>query len=451
MAMGAYMTVVTRALPLRPVRMLRGLKNAFRGGHSPGITPIEAFSAALGGCVGTGNIAGVAGAIAIGGPGAVFWMWVSGVVGMATKYAEALLAIRFRPTVHESAGGGSMYCMLRGMGRRAWPLAALFSVFTLGASLACGDIVQSNTMAMAISGAAQTLLPGVPLMAARVVAGVLCGGLLYIAMRGGAKGVCRTASFLVPVMSVFYIAAALWVILAKREALPAAFRAIFEGAFGLKPVLGGVGGFTLAAAARVGIMRGTFSNEAGIGSATMAYSTPGIGEEAERAMPAPLDVFVDTLLICTLTALAVLVGAESIPYGDAGADGMAVCLSAFSSVMPRGAAGAFLAVSVALFAFSSMLAWSMYGERALGFLTGGKGIGLYRVCFALIAALGAVTGTQTVWALGEGLNALMALPNLVMLLFLAPVAGKMAREYSAWRGWGRCGKISADSHGRRLS
>lgn len=158
-------------------------------------------------------------------------------------------------------------------------------------------------------------------------------------------------------------------------------------------------------------------------------------------MPAALDVLVDTLLICTLTALAVLTGA-AIPYGEAGVDGMAVCLSAFSVLMPKGAAGIFLAVSVALFAFSSMLAWSMYGERALRFLTKGRGTGIYRACFALIAALGAVTGTQTVWSLGEGLNALMALPNLVMLLALAPLAAREIRDYSAWRRWGRCGKIS---------
>lgn len=441
MAMGVYMIVVVRALPLRPVRLIRGLRNAFRAEATPGITPIEAFSAALGGCVGTGNIAGVAGAIAIGGPGAVFWMWISGIVGMATKYAEAMLAIRFRPNSGKEPAGGAMYCIVQGMGRRAWPLAAAFSVFALAASLACGDIVQSNTMALAVSGAVEALAPGTPLVPVRAAAGVVCGGFLYFVMRGGAKGVCRTASFLVPVMSLLYIGAALGVILLRREALPGAVKSIFEGAFGLRPVLGGVGGFTLAAAARVGIMRGTFSNEAGIGSATMAYSTPGTGERAERAMPAALDVFVDTLLICTLTALAVLTGA-AIPYGEAGVDGMAVCLSAFSVLMPKGAAGIFLAVSVALFAFSSMLAWSMYGERALRFLTKGRGTGIYRACFALIAALGAVTGTQTVWSLGEGLNALMALPNLVMLLALAPLAAREIRDYSAWRRWGRCGKIS---------
>lgn len=433
--MGLYMGRCVYLLPLRPKHFIHGICRALKASNGDGITPYEAFSAALGGCVGTGNIAGVAGAIAIGGPGAIFWLWISGILGMATKYAEALIAIRYRPGGGKDNAGGTMYCIVLGMGRGAWPLAAAFSVFALLASLACGNIVQSNTLALAAASAAGALGFGEHIGLVKLMAGIITAALIYIVLRGGAKGICSAAGKIVPVMSAVYIIAAAAVIYMFRAKLPEVLKMIMDGAFGLKSIAGGAAGFTMAQGIRVGMMRGIFSNEAGIGSATMAYSSPKNGaDEAETAMLAAFDVFIDTIVICTLTAFTVLCAADYIPYGYAEADGMAICLSAFSKLMGSGAAGVFLAVSSALFAFSSMITWAMYGERALCFLSHDRGQGIYRICFAVICLIGSLSMPGIVWSMGEVFNALMALPNIIMLIALSGEIKRASKHYLAWRG-----------------
>ncbi len=438
-AMGVYMLFLTRLFPLRVKTICRGLLRLLRpkkGGKKGEISPFEALSAALGGSVGTGNIAGVASAIAIGGPGAIFWMWVSGVIGMATKYAEVLLAMRYRKRGADGAPvGGTMYCILLGMGKGAAPLAVLFAAFTLLASLGCGNMVQVNTIASAVTEAVRAVAE-TPSLDARLIAGLTgaaTAAALGAVLLGGAKRVCSASAYVVPVMSALYIGAAVWVIARFSARLPEALRMIFAGAFGLRPAVGGAIGFSLSRVLRVGMTRGVFSNEAGIGAAPMAYASARCDDPVEQAMMGIFEVFVDTILICTLTALMVLVSGASIPYGDADASGMAIALEALATVVPLRAAGVFLAICVALFAFSSMLGWSLYGVRAAEFLLGAKGVRAYRVLFLLCAFVGAVMEIAPVWRLGEAFNSLMALPNLVMLLALAPEVRRDTHEYIALR------------------
>ena len=244
--MGAYMLFLTRLLPLRVRTVCRGLLHLFRpkkGGRKGEISPFEALSAALGGSVGTGNIAGVASAIAIGGAGAIFWMWVSGVIGMATKYAEVLLAMRYRKRGADGAPvGGTMYCILLGMGKGAAPLAALFAAFTLLASLGCGNMVQVNTIASAVAEAAGTVSPAANTRLLALITGAVTAAALGAVLLGGAKRVCRASAYVVPLMSALYIGATVWVILRFSERLPEVFRMIFSGAFGFRPAVGGAVG-----------------------------------------------------------------------------------------------------------------------------------------------------------------------------------------------------------------
>ena len=434
-AMGIYMLFMTRFMPLRAGAVWRGLKRLLRpkNKRKPGeISPFEAMAAALGGSVGTGNIAGVASAIAIGGPGAVFWLWVSGLLGMATKYAEVLLAMGFRKRGEDGTPtGGTMYCILMGMGKGAAPLAVLFAAFTLLASLGCGSMVQVNTIAAALSEAADVLTFGVDTRLILWGVGVIAAIALSVVLLGGAKGVCRACAYVVPAMGALYAGAALWVVLRFLDRLPQVLSAIFSGAFGLKPMLGGAAGFTLARALRVGMTRGVFSNEAGIGAAPMAYASARCEDPVEQAMMGIFEVFVDTILICTLTAFMVLAPSAAIPYGDMGASGMAIVLNALSAVLPADAAGVFLALCIALFAFSSMLGWSLYGMRAAEFLLGRPGVAGFRVALFLCTLLGAVMEIAPVWRMGEVFNSLMALPNLVMLLALAPHVGQTTADYLA--------------------
>ena len=441
-AMGAYMLFLTRLLPLRVRTVCRGLLHLFRpkkGGGKGEISPFEALSAALGGSVGTGNIAGVASAIAIGGAGAIFWMWVSGVIGMATKYAEVLLAMRYRKRGADGAPvGGTMYCILLGMGKGAAPLAALFAAFTLLASLGCGNMVQVNTIASAVAEAAGTVSPAADTRLLALITGAVTAAALGAVLLGGAKRVCRASAYVVPLMSALYIGATVWVILRFSERLPEVFRMIFSGAFGFRPAVGGAVGFTLSRALRVGMTRGVFSNEAGIGAAPMAYASARCDDPVEQAMMGIFEVFVDTILICTLTALMVLVSGIHIPYGNADASGMAIALDALATVVPRREAGVFLAVCVALFAFSSMLGWSLYGVRAAEFLLGVKGVRAYRILFLICALVGAGMEIAPVWRLGEAFNSLMAIPNLIMLLTLEPHVRQDTAEFIARGHLSKC-------------
>ena len=429
--MGLYMGRCVYLLPLRPKHFIHGICRALKASNGDGITPYEAFSAALGGCVGTGNIAGVAGAIAIGGPGAIFWLWISGILGMATKYAEALIAIRYRPGGGKDDAGGTMYCIVLGMGRGAWPLAAAFSVFALLASLACGNIVQSNTLALAAASAAGALGFGEHIGLVKLMAGIITAALIYIVLRGGAKGICSAAGKIVPVMSAVYIIAAAAVIYMFRAKLPEVLKMIMDGAFGLKSIAGGAAGFTMAQGIRVGMMRGIFSNEAGIGSATMAYSSPKNGaDEAETAMLAAFDVFIDTIVICTLTGLSiVLTGAWQVD----GLEGVQVTTYAFQNglPLPKELSAFVLMLCLVFFAFTTILGWDYYSERCLEYLSGGrmKYVKVYRWIYILAVFIGPYMTVSAVWTIADIFNGLMALPNMIALFALSGVVVKETKHF----------------------
>jgi len=428
---GVYMMIITKFMPLRLFSVFRGLKRTLSAGNSKKeISAIEALSTALAGSIGTGNIAGVSSAIAIGGVGAIFWMWVSGLLGMATKYAETLIAMKFRKRQADGGFvGGAMHCIVMGIGKGGMPLAVLFCVFTLFASLGCGNMVQINTISASVYEAVANFIPAANHMVVSLSVGLIVAAALGMVIIGGAKRICAAAGKLVPIMSLVYSIVAVAVIIKGPRSIGDALGMIISEAFGTKQIIGGVVGFTFARALRVGMTRGIFSNEAGIGSAPIAYASVQNADPVEQGMLGIFEVFIDTILICTLTAFMVLCSDVHIPFGDSNANGMAIALTAFSTIMPENVAGILLSVSVLLFAFVATIGWSLYGVSSAQFLWGERGVKVYRYVFLAAAVLGAVMNIAPVWILGETFNSLMALPNLIMLVALAPIIKRATRDY----------------------
>ncbi len=381
------------------------------------MTPFEALCTALAGTVGTGNIAGVAVALSMGGAGAVFWMWVSAFLGMGVKYSEIVLAVKYRERRDGYYVGGPMYTIKNGMGRRYYPLAVVFCVSGAAASFGIGNLTQIGAMSTAIkaafpAGDAMVALTGV-LMA------VLCG----VTVSGGTAGRGRTAAKLVPLMSAIYVSGALVVIIANASNVPRAIGAIFSGAFSRKAISGGAAGSALS----WGLRRGLFSSEAGLGSSPIAHASADTDSPVEQGFWGIFEVFVDTIIICTLTALMVLVsGTVRTGEGIAGAEAVAAALG---TVFNGEIASIFLAVSMGLFAFSSVVGWSLYGERCVEFLTGRRGVLIYRVIFTALVAVGTAVEFETAVGLSDAMNALMMFPNLIAT---ARLTGTVRQETAAW-------------------
>lgn len=415
-AAGVFFTVRTRGFQLR--RLKQSLVAAFRRDDTDkkGISPFAAACTALSATVGTGNIAGVAGAIALGGAGAVFWMWVTAFLGMIIKLAETVLAVKFREKRRDGFAGGPMYYIRDGLPRFFRPLAYAFAVFGVLAALGSGNAVQINTATSAVTG----LVDGLPestLVTVRIVTGIVSAVLIGAVLLGGATRISRAAETLVPAMVILYLLLAGGVIVARIDRLPHAVASIFIGAFSPRAVTGGaVGSFFFTF--QKGISRGIFTNEAGLGTSAIAHASADAASPLAQGMFGIFEVFVDTIVICTVTALAVLCGAASVPYGtDPGA---ALTVSAFSSVY-GGLAGAVLTVPICFFAFTSVIGWGLYGIRCIEFLAGSRAIRPFLAVFCLSSMLGATTSPETVWLISEVCNALMALPNLLALLMLSPL------------------------------
>lgn len=397
-----------------------------RRGRGEGLTQLQALSTALASTIGTGSIAGVATAIFCGGPGAVFWMWVSAFLGMMTGCVEKTLAVRYRR--RSPAGGwegGPMEYMTLGLGLR--PLALGFSLFCVAASIGGGDLVQANSIAAALEHAF-----GWDRLAVGVVTALLTGAVIL----GGIGRIGRVSERLVPAMAFLFLAGGGLVILRHAHALPEALSAILAGAFAPQAAAGGGLGYSMAAAMRYGIARGVFTNEAGLGSSAMAHAAADVAEPAEEGMWGMFEVFVATGLVCTVTALAILTSGVYDPQaalaggGTGGMTGAALSAAAFSTVLgPWG--GPFVAVCLLLFAFSSLLGWSYYGERSLSFLTGSRRwTGLYRLVFLLFVVVGSVSDVGAVWQVADICNGMMALPNLTALLLLSPEAFRLLRGWT---------------------
>jgi AGCS family alanine or glycine:cation symporter len=377
------------------------------------ITHFQALMTALSATVGTGNIAGVATAIAIGGPGALFWMWITGLVGMATKYAEAVLAVKYR-VVDENGemSGGPMYYISKGL-NMPW-LGALFAIFAAVAAFGIGNMVQSNSVADAVRATFN-----IPPAATGIVLMVLSAAVIL----GGIKSIGRVTSVLVPIMIVFYIVAAMFIILSNLSEVPSALAFIVKQAFNPTAATGGFAGAGIMLAIRMGVARGVFSNESGLGSAPIAAAAAQTKNPVTQALVSMTQTFIDTLIVCTMTGLVlILTGAWS--NGQTGAE---LTTTAFAAGMPGGAY--VVTIGIILFAYSTMLGWCYYGEKAMEYLFGIKSIMPYRIVFIALIGVGAIAKLSFVWNLSDTLNGLMAIPNLIGLLLLTPVIVSETKKY----------------------
>ena len=417
---GVFLTLRTRFLPWRNLFPALGLlaRRESRDAGQGGVSPLSALMTALAATIGTGNIVGVATALTAGGPGALVWMEIAALFGLATKFAECALAVRFRRP--GETGGGPMFVMARGIrpGVIGRILGSAFAPSAVLASFGSGDVTQSNAIAAALRQAV-SLPPA--------LTGLLTALLTLVIIRGGIRRIAGAASVLVPVMAGGYLLAGLAVILVHRQALPAAVAEMLRQALSPRAVTGGIAG----AALRWGVSRGIFSNEAGMGSAAITAASAG-GSPALQGYIHMTGVFFDTMVVCTVTGLAIccsgVLGAAD-PATGLPAEGAALTILAFETVLgPTG--GVFLAVSVALFAFSSMLGWAYQGAMALVYLAGRRAVPLYRCLFAAVAWAGAFLDVEEAFGLSDLCNCLMALPNLVCLLLLS---GAAAREMESFQ------------------
>ena len=398
------------------------------------VSPFKAMCTALAASIGTGNIAGVSGAIAIGGPGAVFWMWISALLGMCTKYAEVTLAIKYRQK--NEAGdwvGGPMYYITNGLGKSWKWLASLFAIFGALAAFGIGNMTQINT----IAGTVNTAIAGfVPTTASQQtiiawVVSIICAIITAIVLIGGIERLADVCALLVPVMALIYIVASLGVIILNIGAVPEAFGAIFKGAFAPSSVAGGLAGVGIKTAITKGVGRGIFSNEAGLGSAPIAHAAADVDHPVKQGIFGVFEVFMDTIVVCTMTALVVLlgVGVQNIEYGnDIGAN---LTIAGFESVYGSGVPALAVAVCLSLFALSTVLTWGLYGSRCVEYLFGYKASRVYQIIFCLFACIAGAVELSLAWAIADTLNGLMAIPNLIGVAFLSPVVIKLTKEYFA--------------------
>ena len=390
-----------------------------------GTSPFRALCTALAATVGTGNLAGVAGAIAIGGPGAIFWMWICAILGMATKFAEATLSVRYQ--VRDQDGsyiGGPMYMVRSGMGSRWQFLAGIYCFFGVVAAFGVGSATQINAMLGGINSAVSAL-GGNESKFANLLIGVCMASIAVVVLLGGAKRIGATAAFLVPFASVFYLILCIGVLSVRASAIPSAFCAILEGAFCPQAVTGGVLGSAFQAL-RIGASRGVFTNEAGMGTAGMAHGAARVKHPVQQGLMGIVEVFLDTIVICTMTALVILCSGIPVPYGQ---DlGVQITTDAFSRVY-----GSWVAVPLAFalccFAIATVLGWGLYGARCAEFLFGKNVWKPFALLQGASIVLGAVLSTGTVWSLSETANGLMAIPNLIVLIYLSPELVRLVREY----------------------
>ena len=396
------------------------------------VSPFKAMCTALAASIGTGNIAGVSGAIAIGGPGAIFWMWVSALLGMCTKFAEVTLAIQYRErNTKGDLVGGPMYYITNGLGKNWKWLACLFATFGALASFGIGNMTQINTIAgtinTAIDGFFQTTDSEKTIIALSV--SIICALICAFILLGGIQRLADVCALLVPVMAVIYIIASLVVILVNASGIPAVFAAIFEGAFNPASVAGGLAGVGIKTAITKGVGRGIFSNEAGLGSAPIAHAAADVDHPVKQGIYGVFEVFMDTIVVCTMTALVVLlgVGVQNIGYGtDIGAS---LTIMGFESVFGTGFPAVAVAICLSLFALSTVLAWALYGTRCVEYLFGFKASKVYQVIFCIFACMAGTVKLDLAWGIADTLNGLMAIPNLIALALLSPVVMKLAKEY----------------------
>ena len=392
------------------------------------ITPFQAVCTALAATVGTGNIAGVAGAIAIGGPGAVFWMWISALLGMCTKFAEVTLAVHFRERNKDGdLVGGPMYYIKNGLGSKWMWLAYLYAAFGSIAVFGTGNATQVNTITAAIDSALINygLLAESNVATCNLIIGIIIAVLVALILLGGVKRIGQVAERLVPFMAALYILLSLGLIAINIQKVPAVFASIFQGAFNPAAVTGGIVG-SFFVSMKKGVSRGIFSNEAGLGTGSIAHACADTDKPVEQGMFGIFEVFMDTIVICTMTALVVLLSGVAVPYGQAA--GAELTIAGFTMTYGNWVS-IFTAVAMCCFAFSTILGWGLYGGRCVEFLFGHKSIKIYTALYALVSIVGATVDLGLIWGVSDTVNGFMVVPNLIAVFLLAPVLLKLVKEH----------------------
>ena len=431
---GLLLSVRTKFLQIRkfPYAMKQTIGKIFdkKDASDGAMTPFQAVCTALAGTVGTGNIAGVAGAIAIGGPGAVFWMWISALLGMCTKFSEVTLAVHFREK--NAVGdwvGGPMYYIKNGLKKHWHWLAFLFALFGVLTVFGTGNATQVNTITTAIDSALLSfnIIPESSTKVVNLVMGIIVAILVAMILLGGVKRIGRVTERLIPFMALLYIVLAFGVIILNIDRVPGVFHSIIDGAFHPASVTGGiVGSFFLSM--KKGVARGIFSNEAGLGTGSIAHACADTGEPVKQGMFGIFEVFTDTILICTLTAMVILCSGIPVGYGaDAGAE---LTISGFTATYGNWVS-IFTAIALCCFAFSTIIGWGLYGSRCMEYLSSEKWVKPFMVVYPLVAIVGATMDLGMLWSIAETFNGLMAIPNLIALFLLSGTVVKLVKDYFA--------------------
>ena len=434
---GLYLSIRTRFLQIRkfPYAIKTTIGRVFRKREASdgAMTPFQAVCTALAATVGTGNIAGVAGAIAIGGPGAVFWVWISAALGMCTKFSEVTLAVHFRETnARGELIGGPMYYIKNGLGKNWRWLAALFSLFGVLTVFGTGNATQVNTITTAINSALLNyhLINEDAVSTSNLIIGIIIAILVATVLLGGVKRIGRVTEKLVPFMALIYIVLSLGVILLNLNRVPSVFASIVEGAFSPASVTGGVvGSFFLSM--KKGVSRGIFSNEAGLGTGSIAHACADTKKPVKQGFFGIFEVFTDTIVICTLTALVILCSGTPVGYGEAA--GAELTISGFTSTYGNWVS-IFTAIALCCFAFSTIIGWGLYGARCIEYLLKEKSIKPFMVAYSLVAIIGATADLGLMWSVAETFNGLMAIPNLIALFLLSGTVARLVKQYFETEG-----------------
>ena len=434
---GLYLSIRTNFLQIRkfPYAIKTTLGRIFRkrDASDGAITPFQAVCTALAATVGTGNIAGVAGAIAIGGPGAIFWMWVSALFGMCTKYAEVTLAVHYREiNANGELLGGPMYYIKNGLSKKWHWLAYLFAAFGVLTVFGTGNATQVNTITTAINSALlnYNVIGESAVSTSNLIIGIIIAILIAMILLGGIKRIGHVTEKLVPFMALLYILLGLGVILLNIQNVPAVFASIFRGAFQPRAVTGGIV-LSMFTSLKKGVSRGIFSNEAGLGTGSIAHACADTKKPVKQGMFGIFEVFTDTIVICTLTALVILCSGVAVDYGKAA--GAELTILGFTSTYGSWVS-IFTAVAMCCFAFSTAVGWGLYGARCIEFLFSEKVIKPFMVIYSLVAILGATANLGLMWSIAETFNGLMAIPNLIALFLLSGTVVKLTKEYFAGEG-----------------
>ena len=396
------------------------------------ITPLQAVSTALASTVGTGNIAGVTGAIILGGPGAVFWMWVSALFGMVTKFSEVTLAVKYRERNEKGDWcGGPMYYIKNGLGPKWKWLGGVFAVLGAIAAFGIGNIAQVHSIADSVKSVAVAFNENAASRETMIclITGICVAIFVALVLLGGVKRIGQVTEKLVPLMAVIYIVCALIVVFANVSAVPGVFASIFKGAFNPAAVTGGAAGISIKLAMTKGVGRGVFSNEAGLGSAAIAHAAADTKGPVQQGLYGIFEVFADTIVICTLTAMTIICSGVDITFGQK--VGSELITSAFATMFGVKFASVFVALALTLFAFTTVLGWSLYGSRCVQYLFGLKVAKGYQVLFIIIVVVGAVASLDVVWDIADTFNGLMAIPNFIALFALSGVVAKLTKEFFA--------------------